>query len=457
MAGALRPGDLASCDVLLYRGRGWISKAIRFFDGAEVSHAGLYLGKGAVAEALSSGVVRRDLETSIAGAERLLVRRLDPAPRSLRPVHAYAVAVVADGERYAYEQIILLAFLCLARRLVPTPTLQRFVRGVLDRAAEQVARLFDAGREPMICSEFVYRSYDEADPARDDVYAIDIPTFAHRLRTRSVRDSARAVVPGRGRGIHIDSILARTLAARTKPARTTTTRPRAAARRRHTVTDAQLEALFEKHMVEQRAVASRRAPRGGTTPSPELRAAIERFALVWSAATRFDTKKSRTRGAPSIDVAFDALHETVADFVTPGDLLRSPSLRTRGALEIRARTPVRSPARRSPAPRRRARAAPAKPVPPPRRDDDGGTWTLAEVEAVLFDIVTELTPGLDRDVVEWATRFGRDLGWDTWYTLRVIVPVRERLHETLPAAVAKRLTSVGQLVDAVWSRMEELE
>jgi len=452
MVGALRPADLASCDILLYRGRGWISKAIRFFDGSEVSHAALYLGRGMVAEALSAGVVRRDLRTSVGGADRVLVRRLHPAPRNLRPVHAHALAIVAEGERYAYEQIVLLAFLCLARRLVPSPTLQRFMRALFDRAAEQIARLFADGREPMICSEFVYRAYDEADPARDDVYAIDIPVLVHRIHTRSI-DRARAVVPGRGRGIHVDSILARTLAARAGAGAGTWTS--STVRPSRIVTDAQLEALYQKHVREARTRATHGAS-SRTTPRPELRAAVERFATAWASGTRRTGRRVRHREAPSLDAAFATLYATVADFVTPGDLLRSPSLRTRGSLELGARGAGHGakPARADTGSTRSARS---KPAPAPRRDDEGQQWTLTAVETTVFDIVTRLTPGLEAGVVSRGTRFGRDLGWDTWYTLRVIGPVRERLHERLPAALTKRLGSVGQLVDAVWSRMEVVE
>ncbi len=51
-AGELRPGD-----VILYRGNSFLARAIRFFDGTIVNHAGIYLGGGFISEALRMGAV----------------------------------------------------------------------------------------------------------------------------------------------------------------------------------------------------------------------------------------------------------------------------------------------------------------------------------------------------------------------------------------------------------------
>lgn len=146
------PAQLHPGDVLLYRGTGVVSRLIRLFDASEVSHSALYLGD-AVGEALGEGLVRHTLEESIASAERVFARRLR----------------------------------------------------TLDTAATWVAQLASGAekREPLICSEFVFRTHDEALPEADDDYSLAInPATPHALA------GPRAVVAGPpcGRGIEPGSL-----------------------------------------------------------------------------------------------------------------------------------------------------------------------------------------------------------------------------------------------------------
>jgi len=100
-------------------------------------------------------------------------------------------------------------------------------------------------------------------------------------------------------------------------------------------------------------------------------------------------------------------------------------------------------------PRRRP-APPAK-----RRDDRGSLWTLSEVEAEILAVIARLDAKAREPEVTRATRFARDLGWDEWFKLSLLKPVKRRLHETLSAAVVlDRVKTVGDLVDYVWSSME---
>ena len=91
-----------------------------------------------------------------------------------------------------------------------------------------------------------------------------------------------------------------------------------------------------------------------------------------------------------------------------------------------------------------------------RVDDAGHEWEEAEVEATIKDIVAALTPGGTSGALKRATRFQADLGWDKWYKLKVVKPVRRRLHETLEDnVVLYEVKTVGDLVKYVWSRMGE--
>ena len=91
-----------------------------------------------------------------------------------------------------------------------------------------------------------------------------------------------------------------------------------------------------------------------------------------------------------------------------------------------------------------------------RRDDAGQVWTLAQVEVEIAGIVAQLTPGVDPGAIQRASRFRDDLGWDDWSLLRVVKPVWRRLHETLSDYVVKELRRVGELMDYVWSKMEDV-
>jgi acyl carrier protein len=105
--------------------------------------------------------------------------------------------------------------------------------------------------------------------------------------------------------------------------------------------------------------------------------------------------------------------------------------------------------------RKRRRAARPKPPPAPRRDDTGHEWTLAEVEREIASILSKLAPGWDPAAIRRSTRIHEDLGFDTWGILRVVRPVRDRLHETLSDALVRELRKVGDLVDYVWAKMED--
>jgi hypothetical protein len=328
MSDLIARADLQPADVLLYRGKSILGKLIRLFDGTEVNHAGIYLGADTVGEAVARGVVRRPLQESIGDHPLVLARRLKAGPPTLKPVLDCADGYLQKGERYAYEQLLLLAFLSLTRKLKVTSILSKLLRKVLDRAASALLAFTSGGRQPMICSEFVYRCYDEALQEHDDVYSlrvgemsleppsagVDIP-FATGV---SATSSAR-----RGRGVHPHSLLAWTIAHQrwAEPAFASPAPP-------EKVTDEELDTLTGQYLKE--------AGQAGTPPAfaagddPDLSAAVERFAFAFYGATK---------GVPTSAVSFTSsdpfqhLFRTAADFVTPGDLLRSESLFTLGEVK----------------------------------------------------------------------------------------------------------------------------
>lgn len=99
----------------------------------------------------------------------------------------------------------------------------------------------------------------------------------------------------------------------------------------------------------------------------------------------------------------------------------------------------------------------ASPKPAPssaevRRDDSGGYWSAAAVEREILDLVRAIDPHAKQ--LTRSTTFSGDLGWDDWFKLSVLKPVRKRFHESLSATVVlDRVRTVGDLVDYVWASM----
>ncbi len=191
--------DLHPCDVLLYQGTGILSHLIMLLDGGHFSHAGIYDGREVV-EAIAEGVKDRPLFESVAGAKRVEVFRfrkdghhLEEAGWPSDPIVEKADEFVGEGERYAYEEILLLAPLAAARQIPLDPWTKRLLREVLDLAAGLVAKIVSLGHEPMICSELVYRSFDEAERKRKYTLRIRGLSLARAI-ARSVgrRPSRRA-------------------------------------------------------------------------------------------------------------------------------------------------------------------------------------------------------------------------------------------------------------------------
>lgn len=179
----IKQSDLKAGDVLLYHGTSPLSDLIRLFDGSKYSHTSIYDGEK-VMEALDPGIVTRPVATSIADSTFVDAYRFISVPDKEplgsakcpdKPVRDRIAYYQANPQRYAYEQILLLALLAATRRIPVVswiPGLSLVLRAILDRAAWVLAKLMGGGKEPMICSELVYRCYAEA--TNDGKYALTI-------------------------------------------------------------------------------------------------------------------------------------------------------------------------------------------------------------------------------------------------------------------------------------------
>ena len=313
-------------DILLYRSTGWISDAIRFIDRSEVSRAGLFLGryeeKGrTVGEAIREGVIRRELPKSLGHAEWVESRRLKEPPESIDSVLDRAEYYLRQGDRYAFEQILLLAFLCITRNLAGASVLGKLIRETLDAAAAFLLRLFNTGREPMICSEFVFRCYHETLPDSIDVLA----------RAPGVlRFGERAVPIRKNGGIHRGSALSLLLEKHGRELSEGHEDLAGELRSAETVDVTAVEQLIETYFHDLQKQAPKKARID--LASPDLQPSFERFAASLCLALRRPEIERLSRAA-----ALGDLFDVAADFVTPGDLQRSKSLAFVGKLDKKGR------------------------------------------------------------------------------------------------------------------------
>src|SRR5712692_7051096 len=199
--GELRARELRAGDILLLRSPGAAAWVARLFDGADVDRAALYLGEGRVAEAAGDAVALRSLDECVAGSESAVARRLkEPAP--MEPVLGRAEAL--RQERTAAAPEVLLALLCVSRKLRATPGLRALQRASLESGAAALK-----GAAGLTGAQFVWRCYEDALPEPSDVYTVRLSDL-HNLEVVS----GVPVVPGAGvgrrlgRGVHPGSVLA---------------------------------------------------------------------------------------------------------------------------------------------------------------------------------------------------------------------------------------------------------
>jgi hypothetical protein len=178
--GSVCQGDLKPGDVLMFRGTDLVSQLIIEFDGGHYSHAALYDG-ATVVEAVAEGVLRDPLADSISrqDPEYVDIFRflsddhvvLGDKKLPYTPVGDRADYYVAQHDRYAYEDLMLLALLTTIRHVPITGPL---LRPFIDAGAEAITRVTAEGKTPLICSALVYRCFEEACKQKPNPYHLHI-------------------------------------------------------------------------------------------------------------------------------------------------------------------------------------------------------------------------------------------------------------------------------------------
>ncbi len=336
------PADVSPGDVLLFHGNGFVSWAIRAVDGTEVNHAAVALPGGMLAEAGGKGLQKRAIPRP-GGGEYIHVHRLK-ASTELDPVVGRATALLNEGHLYAYQQIVLLAVLCLTRR-IPLPGLaRRMVRSALDHAAKAVMDLLPVGASWMICSEYVYRSFDEAVDGEPDPYGLSFAGISFG-------------VPADGEQTWLDWSLEHADDVQIRPPVTFGgAEPPGDPTMRVAAIEADLAPLvvdYASRLYAAGEIGEEDLPPlldasfGPPPPLPEepsdedMLASVASFSVAYGAAQGQMPVADPAFGAVGSAIAAAALKgalqgikkiEVEGNFVTPGDLLRTPSLSQVGRL-----------------------------------------------------------------------------------------------------------------------------
>jgi hypothetical protein len=321
--------EIKAGDVLLFHGKGFISWGIRKFDGTDVNHAAIALDPATLGEAGGRGLQRSAIEKAVASNVSMQVRR--HSDQELTPVVTVASAYLDEGRPYAYQQIVLLAVLVSIRRIKLTGIAKRMLRSVLDHAAAALNAFIDRdGNQSMICSEFVYKAYSEAvaDPINRYRILIQVGDTAFDARSPSL---AAWALQQPDETLTAAANLPVTFSAVTVP------EPDVA----DAVADADVAPLMAAWAVENGLVDDDMPP----PPPPsfalddleapsdeELLSSLISFSGAFTDAT--------SEGPPSFGVGAAVIGSAAArgaiqgllapsieaNFVTPGDLLRSPTL-----------------------------------------------------------------------------------------------------------------------------------
>jgi V8-like Glu-specific endopeptidase len=323
----LEPGD-----VLLYNGTGILSDAIKYFTNSDVSHVALYLGgdgRGLIGEAVDAGVIRDAPEQSFPGHNWVVVHRLRDK-RDMTPVLNRGNYYLDKKLQYAYPQLVFLGILLLTKKLRPSGILGKMIQAVSVAASEALNRFLESGKELMICSEFVYRAYDEAVSGQANPFHLEIPGIARE----AYAPTAPAIEEG--------SIAATLLA---QPQLLQPGFAEAAERAvvqlplNQELLQKQAERLVAEYLAEVqygRPPSEPVEPVERLVPQAQLGAAVSRFAITLAAvrhqaagAGKEEALAAATQPAAvgqELPPALQALFRTPADFVTPADLRRSSSL-----------------------------------------------------------------------------------------------------------------------------------
>jgi hypothetical protein len=171
----LQPHDLEAGDVLLHMGRGELSRLIAWVGDSAYSHAAVVYDDTQLIEAAASGVRLATLDQRITMKDNFVYidvfrpSRLQQSDHDGMLADLRAALMPYLGRPYPMTSLFVLGIVCSVRNKIPgSRDLRRVVRMALDLVIDN-----DSSR--VVCSELVYRGFDEAPTS--PVHALRLPVI----------------------------------------------------------------------------------------------------------------------------------------------------------------------------------------------------------------------------------------------------------------------------------------
>ncbi len=161
----LLPGDLILC-----HGKGFISNSIMIMEEANYSHSAIYYGNNEILHAYPPELCKINIEflfkeEKFLDAFRLVKDGFEPGMPGfpVDPILEVGLNYIAEKEKYAMSHLYLLGLVAFTRD-IPLPTEEKVkLRQRIDKTMQKLFEKIDHNKLPMVCSEFVYRCFSEAD------------------------------------------------------------------------------------------------------------------------------------------------------------------------------------------------------------------------------------------------------------------------------------------------------
>lgn len=174
--------DLKPGDVLLFSGveGDFVSEAIMLLTDSKVSHAAMsYRESDKIIEESPPAVGIAESAKKFKGRD-IYVNRFNGS-QDLLPVMDASEKYLNDKAPYAFSNLILVGLILLYRRVTPHDLEQAIMIEIFKKLASEIIteinRHEHPGKTPMVCSQFVYQSYNDAGAP----YHLKIRTDAERL------------------------------------------------------------------------------------------------------------------------------------------------------------------------------------------------------------------------------------------------------------------------------------
>lgn len=155
--------QLEQGDIIMHHAHGFVSETIRVLEGSDYNHCSIYDKDGYVYESVTGGVVRKKLCESICTQNTSAVTnlRLKNLPKD-KSLLIETIEKHHTSDVYAYDQIVLLAMILLKKKLgLNNKNTSSFTEKLLIYTADKLTGVFDPNNKNEICSELIYRAYEE--------------------------------------------------------------------------------------------------------------------------------------------------------------------------------------------------------------------------------------------------------------------------------------------------------